>query len=298
MDHIEEFITGDGTKSFYNKVFNDIYHSRVGAYKEALEKFVLPSKILENLHNKTVINVFDVCFGPGYNSKVLLTEIFKRDPLKKISIVAVENDPSILLKSIDISFDGYPDNLKAFFDRFLHKVYYTTISNRYTGDDFFYHEENNISLKFFVNDVRQIVDKLNSSFDLIFHDPFSPQKLPSLWSTQLFKALYLLLKDNGKLITYSSSPAVRGGLIKAGFFTGNTDPVGRVSPGTIAVKDPKLIDNLLSFKEKELLNSRAGIPFEDPNLNWSDKKILLYRKEQQNISSLKAASSLRKDLYN
>lgn len=295
MEKYTKIITDDGTISFYNNEIGDIYHSKVGAYTEAFEKFVKPSGVLENLHNYQCINVLDVCFGLGYNSKVLTSSILKHDKNKQINLTAIEIDPEILLKGCDISFDGYQDHLKNFFDTFLHKVYYSTVSDEYNKAAFFEANHDSVYLKVFVDDARQIVKELEGSYDLILLDPFSPQKLPCLWTVDLFKHLYRLIATNGQLITYSSAYSVRGGLLEAGFAIENSLAVGRNAPGTIAVKDSDLIVNPLTLKQLKILSSRAGIPFEDPNLNWTNDQIIKYREHKQSISSRIAASKVRRE---
>lgn len=60
--------TDDGSVGLFDNLVNDIYHSKSGAKKEAFQKFVEP---ILNL-NKEKINVLDICFGIGYNSKTLI----------------------------------------------------------------------------------------------------------------------------------------------------------------------------------------------------------------------------------
>ncbi len=67
MDGFKPYITGDGSVGLYSDEFNDIYHSGYGALSEAYEKFVFPVEI-----KKDNLNVLDVCFGLGYNSKAFL----------------------------------------------------------------------------------------------------------------------------------------------------------------------------------------------------------------------------------
>ncbi|MEW5822547.1 MAG: MnmC family methyltransferase [Cyanobacteriota bacterium] len=293
MNYLEKIITNDGTISFYNKAIGDIYHSQVGAYTEALKKFIKPSKIIEDLDNYSNINVLDVCFGLGYNSKVLLTEIIKKDPEKKIKLVGVEIDPNIILKSIEINFDHYPEHLKNFFDSFLHKVYYKTISDRYSYNENFSSTLNNITFELFIGDAREIIKHLYGSFDIIMHDPFSPVKLPELWTVDLFKHIYRLTDNRGRFLTYSASNAVRGGLLEAGYCLGNTEPVGRKGPGTFACKDPSLIDSNLTEYQKLLINTTAGIPFRDPLLNLSSLEIITSRELEQSNSNRISASRIR-----
>ena len=46
MNNIKFIITDDSSMGLYNESVNDIYHSKTGAYTEALKKFILPSMIL------------------------------------------------------------------------------------------------------------------------------------------------------------------------------------------------------------------------------------------------------------
>lgn len=297
MEKYRQVITDDGSISYYNNELGDIYHSQVGAYTEALEKFVRPSGILERLGNYSCINVFDVCFGLGYNTKVLMSEVFKHCPGISFNIVAIEIDPNILLKSAEISFAGYPEFLKSFFDEFLHKVYYTTISNQYNKKTFFHHFNEQINFKVYVNDIRQIVRSCDGSYDIILLDPFSPRFAAQLWTVELFKEYYRLLNNNGVLITYSAASAIRGAMQEAGFCIGDTPPVGRKCPGTIAAKNLDLIKFSISEKEKQLLESTAGIPYSDPTYSLSSDEVTVNRTDRQFTSQRKSGNKVRKELF-
>ena len=67
-------------------------------------------------------------------------------------------------------------------------------------------------------DARQCLDNIpeEQSFDLIFHDAFSPQRCPQLWSEEFLKRLGDRLAPEGRLLTYSRSAAVRTSLKRAG----------------------------------------------------------------------------------
>lgn len=294
MSNLEKRITKDGSISFYNKEIGDIYHSDIGAYTEALEKFILPSKIMEKLDNYSDINVLDVCFGLGYNTKVLINSVLQSDPTKKVNIIAIELDPYIIEKSIEIDFIDYNIHLKEFFNDFLHKVYYTTISNQYNSKEYFEGQYNNINFKIFIDDARKILKTLNGKFDIILHDPFSPKKLPELWTTQIFQQYYRLLDDDGLILTYSSASSIHGAMQKAGLHFGYTKPIGRNTPGTIASKNINNIEHHLSQLGKDLLESKAGIPYEDIDMLQSSTDIRNERSKKQDISSRIGSSRVRK----
>ena len=227
---------------------------------------------------------------------MLLSELLNHAPEIKVNVVSVEIDPNIILNSTEVCFNGYPYDLKDFFDSFLHKVYYTTISGRYDWEIPFEAQFKNISFKLFIADARRVVNILNDKYDLIFHDPFSPVKLPELWTVDILKQLYRLLDDKGVLLTYSSSNSVRGGMIEAGFKLGNTEPVGRKSPGTIVAKNEMLIQYPLTKEQKLLLDSTAGIPYYDPEFNMTSQEILAHRNQLQKISTRISASKMRNKL--
>ena len=76
MYEFKPYLTNDGSIGLYNEDFNDIYHSATGAITEAYEKFILPVNF-ELLLSKPKINVLDICYGIGYNSKCFLNYIFE-----------------------------------------------------------------------------------------------------------------------------------------------------------------------------------------------------------------------------
>lgn len=80
------YITNDGSVGLYSKEFNDIYHSTFGAYAEACEKFVLPADIDFYMQNFSEINVLDICYGIGYNSKSFLNFFFEKFFKKNVNV--------------------------------------------------------------------------------------------------------------------------------------------------------------------------------------------------------------------
>lgn len=90
MDGFLPYITGDGSVGLYSEEFNDIYHSGYGALTEAYEKFVCPLTV-----EKDNINVLDVCFGLGYNSKAFLNA----NKNKKITFDCLDINKSLMCLS-------------------------------------------------------------------------------------------------------------------------------------------------------------------------------------------------------
>ena len=72
MPHYKPYLTDDGSIGLYSYDFSDIFHSRTGALSEAYEKFVIPADVSSVLKSYNEINLLDVCYGIGYNSKAFL----------------------------------------------------------------------------------------------------------------------------------------------------------------------------------------------------------------------------------
>ncbi len=155
-----------------------------------------------------------------------------------------------------------------------------------------------VNIDFFIDDARISVQKLNSKYDFIFLDPFTPSKTPTLWTVDFFSQLKRLLSYKGNITTYSNAAPVRTGLIEAGFFIGQTTPVGKKTPGTIAYKNPGLVKNELSEKEKGILETKAGIPYRDKNLNSTINEVLSNREFEKHKSNRISSSKFLKKYFN
>ena len=61
-----------------------------------------------------------------------------------------------------------------------------------------------------------------SSFDAIYHDPFSPDDAPILWTEILFSQLFESLRPGGKLVTYCVKSEIQRRLSRVGFVVSKT----------------------------------------------------------------------------
>jgi len=79
----------------------------------------------------------------------------------------------------------------------------------------------------------------------------------------------------------------------AGFKIGRTAQVGGRLPGTVgSFNDSDLLP--LSKRSQEHLQTRAAVPYHDPQLNYSKETILQQRKIEQQASSLEPSSRWQK----
>jgi tRNA U34 5-methylaminomethyl-2-thiouridine-forming methyltransferase MnmC len=332
--------TSDGSIGLYNTEVDDIYHSSAGAYTESINKFIMPSGILDYVKENNQVRILDICYGLGYNSKTAAQEILKINPSCKIYIDCLEIDEKVLALSTLISHVNVNINVQKIFNKkliknkkikslittlteessinefvdeslimftklypkpplkysrasktkgFLHNIYYRTHSNRTISSIQRMQNKYHVVVNFFIQDAREAVKKLNGTYNFIFHDGFTPSKLPTLWSMEFLGKLYELLDENGNMTTYTKSVAVRNGLREAGFSSGNIVRNNR-SIGTIAYKNKNLVENSFSELEFDILETKAGIPYRDNNL-CNTAKIILQKRETEVSASTKEGAS-------
>ncbi|CAN5334892.1 hypothetical protein BH11CYA1_BH11CYA1_13940 [soil metagenome] len=266
--------TEDGSLSLHENNLDELYHNRAGAFSEALTNYVEPTMQFLKLAREsgTVLQVLDSCFGLGYNSLALATTLISAGQYSLI-VDAIEIDQDVL--------DVVP--------QVIAQSCFAPLGQRSLSD---------LNFDISVCDLRQFLlgrAKLPASklYDVIYHDPFSPKKMPELWSVDLFKHYFSLMTNDSILLTYACAPAVRGALISLGFHVFRTTGLGRKNGGTIAIKtsNKELIRDLLQVdqscifeiagEELRRLGKSSQVPFRDASLADNSNTILARREAEQ-----------------
>lgn len=275
-------ITADGSFTFFSTEFNEAFHSHYGARQEAELKFVSPANLKQKAQENQSLRLLDVCYGLGYNTAAALANIWLVNPNCYVETVGLELNPVVASSAIarhllDTWSPPIPDILSQLATS--HQV-----------------QTNRLQAKLLIGDARVKIQSLQHSgfqADAIFLDPFSPPICPQLWTVEFLERVAKCLKVDGRIVTYSSSAAVRTALMAAGLKIGSTPPVGRRSPGTVASWDTNDLP-ALSPQEHEHLLTRAAIPYRDPNLSDQAESIRQRRTSEQNTSCLEPTSRWRK----
>lgn len=275
--------TEDGSLSLHETNLDELYHNRAGAFTEAITNYVEPAMQFLKLARavgtvRPSLRVLDSCFGLGYNSLALAN-----------SLASSNTDTSADLScGFNLQVEGIeldPDVL-AVVPQVLDQDCFAALE-RQTLEQ--------LNFKISVCDLRQFLLERESSclYDLIFHDPFSPKKVPELWSVDLFQHYYLAMTEDSALLTYACAPAVRGALISLGFKVFRTTGLGRKNGGTIAIKTSTQdlvqellkVDNTCIFEiageELRRLGKSSQVPFRDPYLTDCRATILARREAEQ-----------------
>ncbi len=109
FEDIKFELTQDSSVGLFDKKIGDIFHSKTGALTEANEKFINP--VLRVLSNFTSnLNVLDICFGIGYNTKALFENLNGYN----INVDALEYNKNFIFLSPFIKDEINNDDLKLF----------------------------------------------------------------------------------------------------------------------------------------------------------------------------------------
>lgn len=116
MPKYRPYITDDGSIGLFSGDYDDIFHSRYGALTEAYEKFILPVNI-EKYFNKPELNILDICYGIGYNTKAFINYLTK-EIVNIINNVSIHSDKLLQEeKGKNIETIATDKNLENFFNK-------------------------------------------------------------------------------------------------------------------------------------------------------------------------------------
>ncbi|VXD20017.1 tRNA (5-methylaminomethyl-2-thiouridine)(34)-methyltransferase MnmD [Planktothrix paucivesiculata] len=284
MIHNEELtpqLTADGSFTFFSSEFGELFHSHFGAKQEAECKFVEPLQLRKKAATSPLF-LLDICYGLGYNTAAALTAIWEVNPHCKIEWIGLEFDQRIPQVTLEY-------NLLSAYPNYIQEILKELAENHRLKTELF-------NANLIIDDARNTISTVyNSGFkaDGIFLDPFSPAHCPQLWTVEFLTRVAQCLKPQGHLATYSCSATARSALIQAGLHIASTPPVGRRTPGTLASFDPSSLPPL-SPKELEHLQTRAAVPYRDPNLSDTAEMIILRRQAEQDTCTLEPTSHWKK----
>ena len=197
--------TADGSKTIHLPDWDEQYHSKHGAVQEALHVFIESG--LHHYHNNNSsqeISILEIGFGTGLNAYLTLIESEKLD--LRINYVGIEAHP---VSEQEIKLLNYPkiiqDKAQDYLFDNLHSVNWET--------------KHQITKRFVISKRKQFFEDIDDlkKYDLIYFDAFGARVQPELWTEIIFKKMFVAIKPNGILVTYSAKGSVRRALQSVGF---------------------------------------------------------------------------------
>ena len=193
--------TLDGSTTIQIKEWDECYHSKHGAIQEAQHVFI---KNGLSLFNNRKVSILEIGFGTGLNAFITLLEAKKMQ--QSIEYVGVEAYP---ISQEEVSNMNYVAELNAVTQGEI----FATMHKCSWGEQ--------IALRndFLLTKRKQFFEEIDDikQFDLIYFDAFGYRVQPELWSTEIFKKMYVALKPEGVLVTYAARGVVKRSMIEVGF---------------------------------------------------------------------------------
>ena len=194
----EILITSDGSSTIHLPDWNEQYHSKNGSINESYHVFIESG--LRQVESKQV-SILEIGFGTGLNCFITYLEAKKE--IEYVGVEAYPVTPEEIDKMNFISILNVEEDSAIFNE--IHKVSWN--------------EKHNITNKFSLEKRKQYFEDIEDedSYDLIYFDAFGARVQPQLWTEEIFKKMFIALKENGILVTYSAKGSVRRAMQAVGF---------------------------------------------------------------------------------
>jgi tRNA U34 5-methylaminomethyl-2-thiouridine-forming methyltransferase MnmC len=214
-------ITEDGSHTLFSEMAGQTYHSSHGAVQESRHIFISQlmgrCSTVDNHQSgmNGVLSVLEIGFGTGLNA--LLTAQWARENGVKIEYTTIElyplaegiyrelnygrllGDEELFLKLHEMDWDV---DLQCVTENFAIRKCKSDIVEWLNS------QQSTV-------DGQQLVD--NGLYDVVYFDAFSPDAQPELWTEEVFRNVYALMKEGGVLMTYCAKGDVRRAMLAAGF---------------------------------------------------------------------------------
>ena len=191
--------TGDGSLTLYSERYGQTFHSQHGAVRESRHVFLEASGVVGRLAAGQPARILEIGFGTGLN--FFLTAQAAVESGAPLHYLALERE---LLPAGQVRQLGYgevaPDVLPGYL------AFREGLGTAAPG-----------SIRFSLGPVELTLALGEATeaplgaehFDTIYHDAFSPDANPELWTREFIGSLLPVLRPNGTLVTYSVKGEVR-----------------------------------------------------------------------------------------
>ena len=200
----EIVITEDGSSSIFVEEIQEHFHSHFGAIQEAQHIFI-QNGFLEKMKSEfNQISILEIGFGTGLNCFLTLIESVN----SSISVYyeGIEKYPLSKEEYNQLNYASVFDpNQQHLFDK-LHESPWEVPNTILPKFELFKRACSFEAALFDFN-----------KFDLVYFDPFSPDKQPEMWELPVIKRVYESMKKGAILMTYCTKGIVKRTFKAIGF---------------------------------------------------------------------------------
>ena len=202
--------SADGSRTLYSERYAQTFHSDKGAVSESRHVFVEGSGVGEHLRKGISTSVLEVGFGTGLN--FFLSADLALEARTPLAYTSLEQTllPSGTVHALD--YAAYLQHAELI-ESYL--AFRNTLSEQVEPGRYVF-EHNTAGLELLIGEAtEQRLPRAN--FDAVYHDAFSPDANPELWTEAFLGELFTALKPGGSLSTYTVKGEVRRRLAGLGF---------------------------------------------------------------------------------
>lgn len=200
-------MTADGSATLFSERYAQAFASRRGALGESQGVFLEASGAARRLAEGRPVGVLEVGFGTGLNFFVTAGACLAH-PEAKLAYTALEHH---LLPAEAVSELGYGALLNT--DVVAHYLEWRVGLREASGKHTF--ERDRVRLELWLGDAPEQVLPENT-FSTVYHDGFSPDVNPEVWTEAFLGRLVSALAEGGTLVSYCVQGAVRRRLAALG----------------------------------------------------------------------------------
>lgn len=196
--------TKDGSSTIINNLLQQSYHSMHGAIQESMHVFIREGLLYYIKHfSRPALRIFEMGYGTGLNA--LLTYLEASKYQLHIDYRAVELYPLDTDTARKLNYDQQLGLSAEQFSPFY--TFDAELSSTISE---------NFKIRLFQTPFEKYLHEPGST-DIFYFDAFSPSAQPELWTIDIMKKCFEMLRSPGVWVTYSSKGDVRRALRDAGF---------------------------------------------------------------------------------
>lgn len=240
--------TKDGSTTLYSPRYDQCYHNPNGAVAESRHLFFEQTGILYDIRQNKPFNVFETGFGTGLNFILLLDYLSEVGYSSHITYHTVEAYPVEPGMVSGFNFGegprlySYKSLLTDIFGKIVNGL------NRFEPADY-------LTFKLYSGLFDRLFDEeqIQETFDYLFHDPFSPEVNPELWTPGTFESLKEISSPDAVLSTYCAATSARASMAVAGWNVSRAAGALGKREMTLASLNPSRLSKWKRLNEKRLI---------------------------------------------
>lgn len=236
-------VTRDGSHTIYSARFDQHFHNPNGAVTESKYVFFEQTGLPDVLNKRDQITILEIGFGTGLSLLLLMDYYLNRNGTAKINFFSIEGFPLKPEITERFNYEKHLDNpeiaaqLPPVFENLSAGMNHFTISE-------------NLSLHLFNGMFEDFNPNQEVKANYVFHDAFSPDVNPKLWTGDAFRKIKTFCADDVILSTYSAASKAQGALAWAGWKVAKTPGALGKREMILAALDPRLLKDLDRIDEE------------------------------------------------